>query len=111
MTNENFDKSVMERFDKCISLLDTKQTEYSGEAPDRLQVFKTAAALQNINPKAALAGMLAKHIVSIYDMCFDKKTYTPEKWDEKINDAINYLLLLGAIVEEENNEKHSSKSA
>ena len=52
-------------------------------------------------PQRALAGMLAKHIVSIYDMCFAEETVYPmDTWDEKITDSLNYLFLLKAIVKE-----------
>ena len=45
--------------------------------------------------------MLAKHIVSLYDMCFDDGThYDISTWDEKITDSLNYLFLLKAIVKE-----------
>ena len=49
----------------------------------------------------ALAGMLAKHIVSLYDMCFaDGMSFDAGTWDEKITDSLNYLFLLKAIVKE-----------
>ena len=52
-------------------------------------------------PLRRLAGMLAKHIVSLYDMCFDDGThYDISTWDEKITDSLNYLFLLKAIVKE-----------
>ena len=45
--------------------------------------------------------MLAKHIVSLYDMCFDNgASYDIGTWDEKITDSLNYLFLLKAIVKE-----------
>ena len=45
--------------------------------------------------------MLAKHIVSLYDMCFDDSAdYGMSTWDEKITDSLNYLFLLKAIVKE-----------
>lgn len=45
--------------------------------------------------------MLAKHIVSLYDMCFDDgASYDISTWDEKITDSLNYLFLLKAIVKE-----------
>lgn len=48
-----------------------------------------------------LAGMLAKHIVSLYDMCFaDGMSFDAGTWDEKITDSLNYLFLLKAIVKE-----------
>ncbi|MCG5033267.1 hypothetical protein L0P48_06525 [Blautia massiliensis] len=45
--------------------------------------------------------MLAKHIVSLYDMCFAENTcFDMSTWDEKITDSLNYLFLLKAIVKE-----------
>lgn len=82
-------------------LLTRKTKEYTGDNADRLSAFKAAAALQSCTPERALAGMLAKHIVSLYDMCYAENTvFRPEEWDEKITDSINYLVLLRAIVKE-----------
>lgn len=50
----------------------------------------------------ALAGMMAKHIISIYDMCFSEQAaYDQSIWNEKITDTLNYLFLLNALVREE----------
>ena len=84
--------------------------EYTGDAPDRLIAFKAAAALQHTTPQRALAGMLAKHIVSLYDMCFAEETVYPmDTWDEKITDSLNYLFLLKAIVKEGHTNWNESK--
>lgn len=85
----------------CADTLQRKTKEYTGDDTDRLGAFKTAAALQHTTPERALAGMLAKHIVSLYDMCFDNgASYDIGTWDEKITDSLNYLFLLEAIVKE-----------
>ena len=85
----------------CAKILQRKTKEYTGDDADRLGAFKAAAALQHCTPARALAGMLAKHIVSLYDMCFAERTYYGmETWDEKITDSLNYLFLLKAIVKE-----------
>ena len=62
--------------------------------------------MQGCSPERALAGMMAKHIVSLYDMCYaDGETFDMATWDEKITDSLNYLFLLKAVVEEgEKNE-------
>lgn len=66
----------------------------------------------NTTPKAALFGMLSKHLVSVSDMCTDGQTYDIDRWNEKITDSICYLILLRAIVEEEQlNEKNRNKGA
>ena len=63
--NTVFDEQVR----LCADTLKRKTKEYTGDAPDRLIAFKAAAALQHTTPQRALAGMLAKHIVSLYDIC------------------------------------------
>ena len=85
----------------CADTLQKKTKEYTGDDTDRLGAFKAAAALQHTTPERALAGMLAKHIVSLYDMCCDNDTdYGISTWEEKITDSLNYLFLLKAIVKE-----------
>ncbi len=85
----------------CADTLQRKTKEYTGDDTDRLGAFKAAAALQHTTPERALAGMLAKHIVSLYDMCFDDSaSYDIGTWNEKITDSLNYLFLLKAIVKE-----------
>lgn len=92
-----FEKQVA----KCSELLHKKAKEYTGDSPDRLSAFKVAAAMQGCDPERALAGMMAKHIVSIYDMCYaEDEIYDMAVWDEKITDTLNYLFLLKGIVEE-----------
>ncbi|MDX9917288.1 MAG: hypothetical protein RBT15_04655 [Gudongella sp.] len=85
------------------TLLD-KQKEYSTE--DKLHNFRISAQIQNITMEQALAGMLSKHTVSIYDMIASGDRYSVEKWDEKINDHIVYFLLLRAIIEEKRTNEY-----
>ena len=89
---------------RCAETLQRKKKEYTGDSQDRLSAFKVAAAMQGCKPERALAGMMAKHIVSLYDMCYaDRETFDMTTWDEKITDSLNYLFLLKAIVEEGQN--------
>lgn len=104
MTIERFNEIVQQQLRKTADLLTVKGNEYASDV-DRLAAFKLAADLQQISVPEALGGMLAKHIVSIYQMLHDASLYTDEKWDEKINDAINYLLLLKACIVEEEGEE------
>lgn len=111
MTVSEFDCVVKNQLTKTYNLLCAKGDEYA-EDTDRLSAFRAAAELQNTSMEVALGGMLAKHIVSIYQMLPEAPLYTSEKWDEKINDAINYLLLLKACIidEEIEYEKHSNQN-
>lgn len=99
MDSQDFGRIIDEQVDVCFKILSVKAEEY---APvDRLSNFKIASVLQGRTVAQALAGMMAKHSVSIYDMILTGKEYPEAVWVEKITDHINYLLLLRAIVKEE----------
>lgn len=101
MNAEEFNKVLTDIQDKVQSLLGSKAEEYASDK-DRLHNFKIAAAMQGITPRQALAGMMAKHTTSVYDMAMSTDLFPEFKWDEKIIDHINYLILLAAVVKEEN---------
>lgn len=101
-----FNKVVKEQLLTCEALLIGKGHEYAPDAVDessvdRLAHFKKAAVIIEGTPKEAVLGMLAKHLVSISDMCVDGHEYDLDRWTEKITDSINYLLILRAVVEED----------
>lgn len=103
MTQQDFEKIVEDQLTITRNLLVSKGQEYSLSG-DRLEAFKKAANLQGESVRQALCGMLAKHVVSVYDMSMSDKVFTEARWTEKITDSINYLLLLKAAIMEENHE-------
>jgi len=98
MTHDEFDKLFEAQVERSRSVLVQKSKEYSTE--DKLHNFKVAAAVQGITPLEALAGMMAKHTVSVYDILRIKGPVNPDMFDEKITDHINYLILAKALFEE-----------
>lgn len=101
MNNNDFIKVVDCQLNRCYNILACKSAEYDMESGDRFHSFKVAASLQNLTPKQALVGMMCKHVVSVFDMVEADEKFSIEKWDEKITDNINYLLLLRGLIEEE----------
>ena len=98
--NDRFDNIVEAMLEHCRSTLGSKAKEYATK--DRLHNFKLAAELQQCDPKRALSGMMAKHVISLFDMCNSvEETFPIELWEEKLGDMINYCLLLRALVEED----------
>lgn len=104
MTNERFNDIVKEQLTRCVDTLCIKGDEY-GEDFDRLSHFKVAGALQKRRPEDALVGMMCKHIVSVVEMSRTPGYFTEDQWNEKIGDSINYLLLLSALIRED--DKHA----
>lgn len=102
MKDKQFNEIITHQIKLCEDMLVKKNEEYSSDK-DRLHQFKMAAELGNTTPANALAGMMIKHTISVYDMCYgtEKESYSKAKWEEKITDHINYLLLLKAVVFED----------
>ena len=98
MNSVDFTDVLTQQLDRCKSVLSSKANEYA--TLDRLHNFKIASKLQSCSPISALAGMMAKHTVSVYDMCRSDEIFPMELWDEKITDSINYLILLRALVQD-----------
>ena len=65
MTQNEFNVVLEQQYRKCADMLAHKKKEYTGDRIDRLNAFKIAASLQGCTPKAALAGMMSKHVVSL----------------------------------------------
>jgi hypothetical protein len=95
MTPENFDKLVEHRIELIRSVLKSKATEYA-TLGDRLHNFNRAADMLGVTKEKALVGMWTKHIVSILDIVDSGATPRQGMLEEKIGDAINYLILLEA---------------
>lgn len=100
MTNQAFNEITEKLLQNTHNTLIRKQGEYSLDE-DRLSCFKRAAHIQQTTNAKALAGMLSKHIVSIYDMISAETPPTEAMALEKCGDAINYLVLLYATWAEE----------
>jgi len=113
MNVEKFNAMLEERIKKTRQVLDSKNKEYATNA-DKLRNFKRAGAMENCIPEKALIGMWSKHVVSILDIVdkidadedeelikiCDGEGLTKEMLEEKCGDAINYLILLEALIKE-----------
>lgn len=107
----DFDFVVDETLKEIRELLITKGAEYVPEnATGRFHNFDKGAAFNEQLPTEALWGYLTKHLVSLSDMVKTPSNETPlEKWNEKINDSITYLLLLKGMVFEISEMKLNEK--
>jgi len=106
MTDTEFNEIVANRCTEINRILGKKAEEYA--RGDRLSNFKKAAKLVNCTPERALFGFVAKHIIALMDFIDDIDkgvVQTQDRWNEKIGDIINYMILLEALIIErlENN--------
>ena len=88
-------------FERLVSMsrevLVEKAKQYAND-DDRLHNFNKTAAFEGCTPEMIAWKFNLKHLASISDMVAKDEFFPPEVWDEKIGDAINYLILLRAIV-------------
>lgn len=100
METAKFNDILQHQIELSTSVLIKKAGEYA-TGDDRLYNFKQAAHLQGITMRQALGGMMAKHVVSVYDIINSPTIPSEEYIEEKLGDNLNYLLLLKAVLEEE----------
>lgn len=101
MTDQEFDAVLNARIKKIKMVLGKKAAEYA--RGDRLSNFKKAGAAMSCTPEQACVAFWMKHVISIADLVNDLyvgKVAKPEMWDEKIGDAVNYLVLLEGLISE-----------
>lgn len=104
MNSEEFEKVFDETIEKSRKVLVEKASEYATDF-NRLHNFHSGSGLTGNTPEQVCWGFAVKHIVSISDMVAADERYEPSKfslsqWDEKIGDALNYLILLRALIVE-----------
>lgn len=103
MNYKRFNKLLKKRLAQITTVLESKSVEYSTTS-DKLYNFKRAAEVMRCSDTRALWGMYMKHFVSIQDIIEkidNSGDYPPvELLEEKIGDAINYMILLEAIIKE-----------
>jgi len=108
MIPQRFNEIVKRRLQLIDETLGFKGQEYAGGQEDRLHNFKLGAEIQQITPAECLRGYWTKHVVSILDIITliarGKKLPSPAVVDEKIGDAINYLILLEGVIEDARQE-------
>lgn len=98
MNTPQFEAILESRLSSIKQVLGNKAKEYA--IGDRLYNFKRAAEISRTTPQKALAGMFMKHLVSVLDLVEGSLPPTEYMVNEKIGDAINYLILLEAVLKE-----------
>lgn len=111
-TQEELNEVVQEFKEHSADLLQRKGEEYASEE-DRLKNFRTVAEMMDLDPEEVCANYLLKHIqslaLSVRTGEFDW-VWRDEDGDEglkqRVADAINYLFLLAAIIENQRGEEN-----
>lgn len=97
MDAEEFEQICSRQIAQSLEVLVKKAGEYA-HPEDRLRNFRIGSVLTSETPEQVVWGFAVKHIVSISEMVQSGEEFTKGQWDEKIGDAINYLILLRAQI-------------
>lgn len=108
MKNKEFDDVVNETVEATALLLKRKGLEYSNEV-DRLSAFKDIAKEAGVTSKQALLVLKSKHTGAISKYIRNDakglQQILNEPIEQRIYDDINYLILLLALLKEEQTAK------
>lgn len=111
MNMKDFKKVLTRRLHLTKNVLNKKNKEYAPDN-DKMHNFKRAGKMEQCTPEKALIGMWVKHIISLLDIVdnidadeddalmqiCNGEGLTVELLEEKIGDAINYLVILEAMI-------------
>ncbi len=86
-------------------LMLVKGEEYTVSDEDKFKNFKSIADRMNLETQHIALIYLLKHMDSIRNYVLNGKEVSEEPIIGRIQDARNYLLLLGGIIVEEQNKK------
>lgn len=105
MEQKEFDRVVEETVESIKKLLVSKGAEYAGSA-DRLANFKRGASLTGCTPLQVLFIYMSKHYDAISSFikkdANDEDMSLTEPIEGRIDDLINYGILLKALIREMN---------
>lgn len=105
-----FNEVLERRLELTKEVLASKGKEYSGGGDNRFHNFDRAAQMLGTTPEKALLGMLAKHFISFFDLMEKPEEATDSLIDEKIGDAINYLILAEGMLKRRETPLTGTKS-
>ena len=107
MTKEQFDKIVQtEILPHCLELLEKKGSAYTTDL-DRLGNFKKNSKLLGITPFQSWFTFFMKHFDAITNY-INGKYDDPEPIETRIEDLINYSILLYCLIKEKKYEKRTN---
>lgn len=102
MNKIEFNKLVDERIKLIQSVLQKKGAEYANDK-DVFHNFEEGTKMSFHDTREMVAWeYMMKHMISIKDMISSKQTYSEHTIREKFGDAINYLILMEAMMLDSN---------
>jgi len=107
MTIEKLNELNKDIIKECFKLLNDKGHDYTGANEDTLANFKMVAQRTGLSPLQVWTVYFTKHADAIQTY-IRKGELKSETIESRIEDAINYLLLLNGLIKEKNETIHTA---
>jgi hypothetical protein len=101
MTNVDFYNLMEGTFKECLSLAKRKGLDYTKGSPDALANFKEGGHALSVDPKVVCWVFMNKHYQAITNFVRTNGQSQSEPIDGRIDDMINYLVLMKGIIHEQ----------
>lgn len=107
MTRDEFVKQRTKLLEECDQITISKGLDYTKSLPDVLTNFKEGEVF-GLTSLQTVGLFTKKHIDSIYNYIKTNSQSESEPIRERIKDAINYLIFINAIIEENGSDKSNN---
>lgn len=94
----------------CFEILGVKGNDYTVGSKDRLFNFRRVAEFTGLTMEQVWSVYFAKHIFAVFNYVKSGGKSESEPIEGRLNDVINYTLLMYKIVQEREREKQKSMS-
>ncbi len=96
MTQQQFIDNLSQTFDDCLAIAEKKNKDYAGNG-DPFKNFNNSL-LVGVDPARAILVRITDKISRIGNLLDKPGEVTDENIDDSIRDAINYLAILGVLI-------------
>ena len=104
MDDKKFSAVAKKQFADCQDILAERGKTYAVRNQDRLSAFGVMANLLDDSSVNVVLELAAKPIAKLFSLR-KSRSKKLSSWQEYITDTINYLIILRAVLEEDENEQ------
>lgn len=98
MTSKQLLENLIKRYSECVDIVRVKNQDYATEI-DAFKNFRHAA-LAGVEPERAVLVRISDKMARISNLIDKENAVKDETIQDTINDAINYMAILGAMLED-----------
>ena len=99
MTKDELRANMSDRFARCLEISQRKNADYAGDG-DPFRTFRMSTMV-GVDPRRAILVRITDKLSRISRLLDHEAAVVDESLQDSIDDAINYLALLGALLDSE----------